>query len=401
MPKSFEIIIIGGGFSGIISAIQLAEGTNKSILLLERNDRLCKKIPSTGNGRGNLTNADLSSEYYHGNKEFVKYAIRRYDNNNLIGYFNDLGVACVEEDGKIYPASMQASSVSDMLRYKAESLNFSIRLGYMVNAVKKTNGGYLINDEYFCKRLVICAGGQSMKNFGTDGKGYSLCRDLGLKVTNVYPSLVQIKTQTDKIKGLKGIKQNASVTLLDGDKRVATFTGDLLFTDFGVSGDSVFRLSAYLSEVKTPKLKISFLPNLSQEDLTEFLVQKASKPYMKNAYLSVGVVQNKLGLQLLKICQINGEEKSSQSSAKRLANEIKNFTLAVTGTLGFDYSQVTHGGVDSLMVDNTTMKYKGENIYLAGEILNIDGDCGGYNLQWAYSSARVLAEAIINDCKQS
>ena len=401
MSNQYEIIIIGGGFSGIISAITISENTNKRVLVLERNDRICKKIPSTGNGRGNLTNSIISEKFYHGDKAFTKYALNKFGKDSLISFFEELGVYCVEEDKKIYPASMQASSVSDMLRFKLESLNAEVKLGYTVNSIKKTQGGYIINEEYFCKRLVICTGGQSMKSFGTDGLGYLLCKQLGLKLTKVFPSLVQIKTDTAKIRGLKGVKQNAEVSLLDGERCVASFVGDLLFTDYGASGDTIFRLSAYLSEVSEPKLKISFVPTLSEEQLKGFLIKKANNSYMKNAYLPVGIVQNKLGQVMLKNCKIIGEEKATEKSAKILAKEIKNFTLEIKGTLGFDSSQVTHGGIDCNLVDASTMRYKGENVYLAGEVLNVDGDCGGYNLQWAYSSARVLSEAIINDCNKS
>ena len=400
MQNNYEIVIIGGGFSGVITAIQLAENTNKSILLLERNDRICKKIPSTGNGRGNLTNAILSQDFYHGDKQFVGYAINKYDNKNLISYFSNLGVICVEEQGKIFPSSMQASSVSDMLRFKLSYTKVKVKTGYTVNKITKSTNGYIVNDEYLCNTLVLCTGGKSMKNFGTDGLGFDLCKSLSLKVTQVYPSLVQIKTDTAKIKGLKGIKQNSTVTLMDNEKEVASVTGDLLFTDFGVSGDAVFRLSAYLSEVKKPRLKISFLPQISKKELTDFLIEKSKKQYIINEYLPIGVVQNKLGQTMLKNANLNLSKKADKASAQVLAEQIKNFTLEVKGTLGFDNSQVTHGGVDCNYVNPQTMKYNGENIYLAGEILNIDGDCGGYNLQWAYSSARVLSEAIINDCNK-
>lgn len=398
MQKFYDNVIIGAGFSGVICAIQLAQA-GKKVLILERNDRLLKKIPSTGNGRGNITNLNLNESFYHGGKNFVGYAINKFDSKNLIEYFEDLGVLTATEGTKVYPASMQASSVSDMLRYKLAFTSAEIVLEYCVNTITKEKNGYLINGEILCKNLIICAGGQSMKNFGTDGKGYFLCKQLGLKVTSVYPSLVQIKTDTAKIKGLKGVKQNAKVTLLDGEKEVVSFEGDLLFTDFGISGDSVFRLSAYLSEVKNPIVSISFLPNVSQEKLTEFLIAKSQKQYITNAHLPIGVVQNKLGAVMLKNLGIALDKKASKQDSEKLAKYIKNFTLAVKGTLGFDNSQVSHGGVDCDCVDNTTMKYKGENIYLAGEILNVDGDCGGYNLQWAYSSARVVAEAIINDSK--
>ena len=396
MQKLVENVIIGAGFSGIICAIELSKA-KKEVLLLERNDRVCKKIPSTGNGRGNITNLELGACNYHGSRDFASYAITRFNNKSLIEYFEELGVLTCAEGNKVYPASMQASSVSDMLRYKLASTKAEVRLGYTVTSIKKVKGGYCINGEITCKNLIVCAGGQSMKNFGTDGKGYCLCRELGLRVTELYPSLVQLKTDTNNIKGLKGVKQNARVSLLDNDREVACFEGDLLFTDFGVSGDSVFRLSAYLSEVKNPKIRISFLPEVSKGKLKEFLINKAQKDYVINGYLPVGVVQNKLGAVMLKNLGINPDKKATSESAERLAELIKSFDLPVRGTLGFDNSQVTHGGVDCSFVDCKTMKYEGENIYLAGEVLNVDGDCGGYNLQWAYSSARAVAEAIVND----
>jgi len=393
-----DYAIIGGGFSGVIIAIMLGERTNSNIILLEKNDRLCKKIPSTGNGRGNLSNCSISKENYHGDKFLAERVLDQFPQKSLIEFFKELGVLCVEENGKLFPSSMQASSISDMMRYKLDSLPVNVKLGYNVKTIQKKNDLYCINNEIFAKNLIVCAGGASMKNFGTDGNIFPLLDGLKIKSTPLKPSLVQIKTQTDKIKGLKGIKQNAVVTLLDKNEKIVSFEGDLLFTDFGVSGDTIFKMSAYMSEVKEPNLKIEFIPSVNYEGLKDFLVEKSKKSYILNKHLPVGVVQNKLGLLLLKLCNENPEEKANEKSSEKLAKLIKNFSLIINGTLGFDNSQVTHGGVDTSQI-NFNLKHKTENIYFAGEVLNVDGDCGGYNLQFAYSSACVVAESIINGNK--
>lgn len=398
--EKYKVIVVGGGFSGLICSLVLNEKFKGQVLLLERNDRLGKKIASTGNGRGNITNENVSEKFYHGDKELVKECLSRFSNDSLIRFFNSLGILFTKENGRIYPSSMQASSVCDVLRLKAEKEKLAVKLSYKVTAVSREKGGYMINSELFCEKVVICVGGKSMKNFGTDGNMVELLQGLGEKFTPLSPSLVQLKTDVKYIKGLRGIKQVAKAALLDGEKEVACFTGDVLFTDYGVSGDCVFRLSAYLGEVKKPILNLEFLPDYSFEELSDFLKEKSKIGYVKNADLPTGVVNNRLGLAALKKANLKGEEKASYKSADLLAKTLKNFTLDITGTLGFDYSQVTHGGVDGKYVDKKTLQSTtNKNLYYCGEILNVDGDCGGYNLQWAYTSARIVAEAILNDNK--
>ena len=393
-----DYLIIGGGFSGVVTGIILGEKANKKIMLVEKNDRLCKKIPSTGNGRGNLTNTSILQSNYHGDSKFAYDIVSRFPNESLIEFFNDLGVLCVKEENKIFPSSMQASSISDMMRFKLDSLNVLVKLGYGVTSICKKADCYLVNNEIKAKNLIICAGGASSKNFGTDGSIFSLLKSLGIKTTSISPSLVQLKTDIDKIKGLKGVKQNAEVTLKENGKKIISFIGDLLFTEYGISGDTVFKTSAYITNKTNLQATISFIPSVTEKELTDFLIAKATKNYILNKHLPIGVVQNKLGLTLLKNCGINPEEKADRFSAEKLAKHIKNLTLNIKGTLGFDYSQVTHGGVETSQL-NDNLKHKTENIYFAGEVLNVDGDCGGYNLQFAYSSARVISESIINEDK--
>ena len=301
----------------------------------------------------------------------------------------------------MYPASLQASSVSDLMRYKLDYLKCPILTGYNVEKINKQDGKFIINNEISCKNLVISCGGKSMKNFGSDGNLFSQIKSLGHNFTKLTPSLVQLKTETSLIKGLKGIKQNALVTLFDNKQSISEFVGDLLFTDYGISGDSVFKLSAYLEDVKNPKVKISFLPEYTLEQLTRFLEKKAKLPYVLNSQLLVGLVHNKLASVLVKNAKLNLEDKASVNSAQKLAYMLKNLDLKVLGTLDFDSSQVTHGGVETKEIDNKTMQSKiVSNLYFTGEVLNVDGDCGGYNLQWAYSSARVCARGICDNYKR-
>lgn len=237
-----------------------------------------------------------------------------------------------------------------------------------------------------------------MKNFGTDGNMLPILEGLGERFTRFSPSLVQLKTDMQYIKGLRGIKQVARATLFDGDKEIVGFTGDVLFTDYGVSGDSIFRLSAYLEEAKTPFLTLEFLPEINLEKLTEFLREKSKIGYVKNGDLLIGIINNRLGTVILKRVNLKANEKADFNSVSKIVDIIKNFKLKIVGTLGFDYSQVTHGGVDGNFLDKKSFQSTiNKNLYYAGEVLNVDGDCGGYNLQWAYTSARIVAEAILND----
>ncbi len=398
--KKYKVAVVGGGFSGLICSLILNEKLSGEVVLLERNDRLCKKIVSTGNGRGNITNSVMSEKFYHGDKELVKEGLSRFSNKSLIEFFNGLGLIFTEENGRMYPSSMQASSIGDVLRLKADNENLDLKLSYKVTAISPEKQGYMINNEIFCEKIVICVGGKSMKNFGTDGNIVPLLERIGERFTSFSPSLVQLKTDTQFIKGLRGIKQVATATLFDGNKKIIEFTGDVLFTDYGVSGDSIFRLSAYLPEVKNPVLNLEFLPEIEQDKLAGFLQEKSKIKYVKNCDLTTGIINNRLGASIIKRVNLKGDDKADFKSASKIAEAIKNFKLKIEGTLGYDYSQVTHGGVDGKTLDKKTFQsLTNKNLYYCGEVLNVDGDCGGYNLQWAYTSARVVAEAILNDCK--
>lgn len=398
MPTNFyEVIIVGGGASGVISAIELSRGKNSisgdNILILEKNDRILKKLVATGNGQANLTNASISEENYYGDKNFVKSAVNDIINLDVKDYFYGLGLQTItDEIGRVYPMSKQASSVVDLFLAHLLKNNVNIKTNQSVTSVKEKDGIFLVKTnsvEYQSKKVIFAFGGSAGKQFGTDGSSYGLLSEFGHKTTNLYPSLVQIKTEREKIRGLKGLKEYALCTAYDGDLPLKSALGDVMFTDYGVSGSAIFQISGHFAKAKNPILNIEFLPDLSIDQIAEILknADKNSPIYNENAYL--GIINKRIGISVLKTVQ----NKNYYSLAKAL----KNFTVKVTGSLGFDNAQVTKGGIQTKDVNSSDYQSKlKKGIYVIGEALDVDGDCGGYNLSFAFSSGVKCARAIKN-----
>ncbi len=398
--EKFKVAIIGGGFSGLVSAIVLSERFGgENIAVFERNDRVGKKILATGNGRGNISNINLTAEHYHSEsgKTSAANAIEKYGYKSIIGFFCKLGIPVIYEGDRIYPSSLQASSVLDMMRVKLDFLKTDIKTNSEVVEIKRVSGGFCVltsGGGYFAEKLVFAAGGKAGKQYGTDGKAFGVLAKLGVKITPLYPAIVQLKTETTYLKGLKGLKEKATVKAFDGDRFLSEFYGDVLFTDYGVSGNAVFYLSSYLVGTKNPEISVSFTGK-TENELFEFLVQKVkTMPYISSDDILTGVINKQIGRAIAKRC---GANDSSERSARKIAACAKDFRLKVTGTLGFDYAQVTRGGVELGEVTDDLELKKFKGLFVTGEALDIDGDCGGYNLQWAYSSAMTVAEKIIND----
>ncbi len=399
MQKTYSVAIIGGGFSGLVCAETLScKFGGENVLLIEKNDRVGKKILATGNGRGNFTNLDLSPEKYHSVcGASVSKILNKYGNKSIIDYFKGLGVDYSTENGKVYPSSFQANSLLDMLRLKLDYLKTEIKTASRVEKVVKVKGGFKIiaNEEYFAKTVIFACGGKASKQYGTDGTSYAILEELGHTVTKLYPSLVQVKTDTSKIKGLKGLKQEADISVIRNGKSVVSFRGDVLFTDFGVSGNAVFYASAYLPTDTKCKLSISFLPEKSKQEIEDFIVNKFKNlPYLSVEECLTGVINKQIGKAIIKDC---GNLSKNQKSASIIAQKVKDFTLDVKGTLGFDNAQVTKGGIRFSEVCELTLQSKlVSGLFIVGEALDVDGDCGGYNLQWAYSSAKTACDGVID-----
>jgi len=390
--------IIGGGASGLILATTLKKD-NQTIVLFERNDRVGKKLSSTGNGQGNLTNAAvLEAEYFTSSAkpERITQAIQRYDNRSFTEFLHGLGVLLITDDrGRVYPSGRQASAVTDALRFYARSRGVTVMLSTKITAIKKTAQGFVLtaetpdgSREYLAQNVVLATGGKAAKNFGTDGSAYALAERFGHTLTRLQPSLVQLKTDTAHIKTLKGIRVNDAALTAYARGKGRTVVGDVIFTDYGVSGDAVFRISAFIADAldENTSLSIDFLPEFSLETIEQTLQNKrASFPDTPVGELLCGVVNNQIGRAIFK------RAKEDISTAARL---VKAFPLEVKGSLGFDYAQVTKGGVRMDEVDDDLQSKKTDGLYFTGEILDVDGQCGGFNLQWAYTSARIVAAAI-------
>ena len=395
MEKTFSVAIIGGGASGLLCAVELLRGKNaingKDIVILERTDRVGKKLIATGNGQGNLSNANFDKEYYHGNKEFIEQFIKTAREIDIERYFSQLGIPFyTDEKGRKYPLSRQASAVLDIFREILSQNGVNVITDFYASDVKKTKNGFEVQSltqKILAKKVVVACGGSAGKQFGTDGTSYHLLEKFGHKCTPLYPSLVQIKTELEKIRGLKGLKEYARVYALDGEKELKSQTGDILFTEYGVSGNTVFTVSGYLATAKNPVIRIEFLPDFTLEETEKLLEERSKSINLESLNVLCGIVNKKIGERLVK--NINS------TKPKDMAKLLKDFRLKVSGNLGFNYAQVTKGGIKTDQIDEKTYQSKlVDGLYLTGEVLDVDGDCGGYNLTFAFCSGILSAKSI-------
>ena len=397
MQKIYKVAIVGGGASGLLTAVELLNGNSpflgSEVAVFERNDRVGKKLIATGNGQGNLTNANLSAQRYRGEKRVIDAFLQHENNINLSQYLEDLGIPLrTLNDGKKYPLSRQASAVLDIIRAFLESKNCQVQVGLKVLSVKKKGEIFTLetnNGIFYAEKVVLAFGGAVAKQFGTDGTSYALAENFGHRKTKLFPALVQLKTKTDYIRGLKGLKEVAKVTLLIDGKPIFESVGDLLFTDYGVSGSTIFQISAYYKGEKNARLKVEFLPELSLSQIEEMLVKRQGLNYFNGENMLCGVLNKRIGQAVIKFAK--------NQSPKAVACAIKGFELEVTGALGFDYAQVTKGGIETKDVCEKTFESKlQKGLYIVGEALDIDGDCGGFNLAFAFVSAIAVARGIKN-----
>lgn len=408
--KRFTTTIIGGGAAGLFAAARLS--TSQDVLLLERGERLGKKLSATGNGQGNITNLSLSGDCYFSQTSLcaldLQTLLDSYPASSIREFFASLGVLTIADDrGRVYPASRQASSLTDALRFQLARLGTSVQTGARVTSIEKSGEEFIITAErngekevYRSQNVVVCTGGKAAKNFGTDGSAYALVQVLGHSVTALYPSLVQLKTDTAYIKALKGIRAadiGVTATWTErGEQKTQSLRGDVIFTDYGVSGDAIFRISAYLThllEQNGAVLSLDLLPTFTKEEVEHALSEKQKNyPDIPFGELLCGMVNNQIARAVAR--------RVSSQSVEQLATLVKAFSLPVLGSLGFDYAQVTKGGVPLCELDENLQSKKVKGLYLAGEILDIDGACGGYNLHLAFATANLVCDALENKSKK-
>ena len=401
--ETYKVIIIGGGTAGLVLANILAERGETNLLVLERCDRVGKKLSATGNGQGNITNLRVSEAggYFSSEpKSMTRLGglLSAYNVEEFREFWAKRGVLLsFDERGRAYPAGRQASSLTDALRFYAEEKGVELRTGARVYSVRKTQNGFVAEyekdgEKRACQaeKLVLCTGGKAAKNFGTDGTAYALAQSFGHTVTPLYPSLVQLKTETAPIKTLKGIRVVNGGLTVRAPSGEYTVRGDIIFTDYGVSGDAVFRVSAFVTpEIESGRvtLTLDFLPEIGETAIYEALQKKREAyPTLLENELLLGIVNNQIGRAVMK---------RAAGDMRRAATLVKAFPLRVTGCLGFDYAQVTKGGIPLSETTENFESKRSAGLYFAGEILDVDGQCGGFNLHFAYASARAVAGSII------
>ncbi len=407
MENYIDVAIIGGGASGLCTALSLKQkNINISVAVFEQLQRVGKKLITTGNGRCNITNKNLSLKRYHSeNPEFFKFALNKYSNCFAENFFNGLGVLFKSEEDKVYPYSLQASSVVDALRFGIDRMGVKLYLETEITDTIKKNGNYIIcsNDKkYFAKTVVIATGLLSGgKKLGSSGSMLKILKNKGYSVIPTTPSIVQIKTDNSVTKSLKGIKVEADATLVFNDKKLKTESGEVLFCDYGLSGPPILQLSREVSR-KNGKFYIllDLMPEYSFDDLVALLNDRTKA--LSDSCLEeffTGMLNKRVGQQLIKFIGKplkDNTQTLSQKDIKALAFLIKNLRFEVLGTTGFENSQVTAGGLDTEgFEDKTMMSKKDKGLFAVGEVLDVDGDCGGFNLQWAWSSAFCASDAII------
>lgn len=403
-----EILIIGGGAAGLMAAITAARQKAK-VTLLERLPRVGKKLLATGNGRCNYTNTDLDISRYHGsNPKFAQGILSRFGTEHTLAFFSELGIVPrVEQKGKVFPRSGQAGSILDVLRYEAEQLGVETLCDVEVSAIEPVRKGFQVTtvtgNKYSGDKVILSTGGRAASNLGSNGSGFALAQALGHKIIPPFPALVQLKLKADFLKQLAGIKVEGAAHILEEGKTLASDSGEILFTTYGVSGPPILQISRAAGEMlqrgEIPWLRLNITPDLSQERLTTLLTERLRTQAEKSLDFSmVGFLNKQLAPVVIKAAGITDIKKPAGQITSRerthLLTILQDWRFEVTGTLPWSQAQVTAGGIDTAGIDPQTLESLiVPGLYFAGEVIDIDGDSGGFNLQWAWATGHVAARA--------
>lgn len=404
-----ELIIIGGGAAGVMAAI-LAKDMGIDAAILEGGDRILKKLLVTGNGRCNITNKYIENTRYHsGNPEFFMPALKEFKTSDTINFFSSLGLPLVTlEDGKMYPMSLQASSVVDIMRFALNDREIPVYLNSKVKSIKHKKSVFSLEtasgEVYESKKLLLTCGGKSLPSSGSDGSGYALAKSLGHSIITPIPALVQLKLDYKNLKALAGVKFNGIAEIYVAGEFKRREFGEILFTDYGISGPPILQLSRTashaLSKGKEVSIKAEIMYTMKEDELENFFEGHFAVFGHRSIHDAfIGIINKKLIPILLKEAGINNIHKAcwdlEYREKKNIYKLLKNWEFKVTDTNSFGNAQVTAGGVNTKEVNPETMESQLlPNLYFAGEILDVDGDCGGFNLQWAWSSAYAAAKGI-------
>lgn len=403
----YDCIVIGGGASGMVAAI-FAARRGQRIAIIEHRERLGKKILATGNGKCNYTNQVQTPDCYRGtHPEFAMAVLRQFDVEQTIAFFQSLGIYPKVRNGYVYPNSEQAVAVADVLAMELNNLKVEVFLKEHILNIEKEEQGFLLKTEekkeYRCNKVIVATGGLAAPKQGSDGSGLKIMRRLGHTIVEPFPALVQLKAEGKFFKQVSGVRIEAKGELFSNQKKVTQEFGEYLFTDYGISGIPVFQMSRYaVSSVlqgKKTQLLLDFFPHMTENEFQILWNDRMkSGGYKTIGELFTGLLNNKLSNVLLAEAKINPENIANRLSNQeyaKLLKLLKSFPITITGSNGFENAQVSAGGISTLEVSPETMESKIiKGLYLTGEILDIDGTCGGYNLQWAWTTGAVAGQNI-------
>ncbi|MCF0228077.1 MAG: aminoacetone oxidase family FAD-binding enzyme [Parasporobacterium sp.] len=412
----YDIIIVGGGASGLCTAIH-AKTENNSILILDHNNIPGKKILSTGNGRCNLTNVNASVDLFGSNPEglvpymtsgdplFYHEVIKQFDCHDTVNFFAENGLFCIDKNGYVYPRSEQASTVLEILRSRCEDLGIEIRTGHDVKTITKKKDALFVVDSMFeCTNLVIATGGLAGANTGNDGSGYKMAQSFGHELVEPIPALCGIRCRDDFFKYLKGTRTDGKLAF-KADNRDINVHGNIQFTDYGISGIPTFQISSIigymLSIGEQPVISIDFLPDIALVDLVKLLQNNYRlnhsdlKEIKPDERMLIGLLNKNVAMVILRQYAHVKDNSSVESMCVAIARLIKVFQVHPYELMAFENAQTTAGGIYTGDVNSRTMEsMKIKGLFFTGEVLDVNGICGGYNLQWAFSTAAICGRAL-------
>jgi predicted Rossmann fold flavoprotein len=414
MDQVADLLIIGGGAAGMMAAITAARLGSRACLV-ERMSRVGKKLLATGNGRCNLTNMEMDIRHFHGEgvAAFARVALERLGVKQTLAFFEELGVLTrVEDAGRVFPITGQATTILDVLRYEMERLGVEVTGDANINRVERRNNEFACftaeGTEFRAKRVLLATGGKACPNLGSNGGGYKIAAALGHRVVAPWPAIVQVKLAAPFLKQLDGLQVQAEVSALRDGVLQRKCRGEALFTDYGLSGDATLDVSRVVSEsyregneAKAGKVEIQLdmFPDMPEEEMAALLAKRfAAGPQKPLDFALIGLLHKRLIPVVLKESGcMDLRMPCGQLDRKgvcQIAATLKRWRMPAIGTLSWMHAKVTAGGVALREVNAQTLESRlVPGLYFAGEVLDVDGDSGGYNLQWAWSSGHVAAQA--------
>ncbi|MBV1758891.1 MAG: aminoacetone oxidase family FAD-binding enzyme [Dethiosulfatibacter sp.] len=392
--------ILGGGASGMAAAV-VASRNGADVTILEKLDRVGKKLLATGNGRCNYTNETIDiNRYYSSHRDLLEECLSNISSKSTIGFFNEMGIEpYYDETGKVFPYSLQASSILEVLREEYLRHGTKEICGQRILAITPINRAYVVRTDlasYEFDRVIVALGGKAYERLGSDGSGFDLMSGLGYELSDVYPALVKLKSDFVHLRSLKGLKINASVSLYVDEDLTSEDFGEVLFADYGVSGPPILQLSGIavkqINEGKNLRISLDMFPTISRNDMYEMLSDRFINLKHKSLIDSlVGLINKRMIIPLLKEAGIDDflqkPTKMNRKQIYAIIKEFKDLQLNITGFHSWADAQVTAGGVLLTEINPQTMEScHHENLYVTGEILDVYGDCGGFNLHWAWNT---------------